>query len=92
MMMNVLPTLIIVWAIFTGLFLALLAYNSTLSRYEEGQLFLDGNKPGYEESQVTIVGRINKLLPYIRLTGVVSAVMTVLVIAIYTMDAWREIH
>ncbi len=90
--MNALPVLIIVWAIFTGLFLALLAYNSTLSRYEESQLFLDGNKAGYEQSQTTIVGKINKVLPYIRLTGAVSAVMTVLVIAIYTLDAWREIH
>jgi hypothetical protein len=91
-MINALPTLIIVWAIFTGLFLALLAYNSTLSRYEEGQLFLDGNKAGYEQTQVTIVGRINKVLPYIRITGVLAAVMTVLVIAVYTLDAWREIH
>jgi hypothetical protein len=92
MMMDALPDLIIVWAIFTGLFLALLAYNSTLSRYEEGQLFLDGNKTGYEQMHTSIVGRINKVLPYIRFTGGVAAVMTVLVIAIYTMDAWREIH
>jgi hypothetical protein len=92
MMMDALPALIVVWAIFTGLFLTLLAYNSTLSRYEEGQLFLDGNKPGYEQTQVTIVSRINKVLPYIRFTGSISAVMTVLIIAIYTLDAWREIH
>jgi hypothetical protein len=91
-MMNALPALIIVWAIFTGLFLSLLAYNSTLSRYEEGQLFLDGNKAGYEEKQTSIVGRINKVIPYIRATGVLSAIMTVLVIAVYTLDAWREIH
>ena len=91
-MMNALPALIIVWAIFTGLFLALLAYNSTISRYEEGQLFLDGNKTGYEQMHSSIVNRINKVIPYIRVTGVLSAIMTVLVIAVYTLDAWREIH
>jgi hypothetical protein len=91
-MMNALPALIIIWAIFTGLFLSLLAYNSTISRYEEGQLFLDETKAGYEQTQSSIVNRINKVIPYIRVTGVLSAVMTVLVIALYTLDAWREIH
>ena len=41
-MMNALPSLIVIWAVFTGLFLALLAYNATITRYEENQLFLDG--------------------------------------------------
>ncbi len=90
--MDALPVLIIIWAIFTGLFLALLAYNSTLSRYEEGQLFLNGSRAIYEESQATIVGRISKVMPFIRFTGAVAAVMTVLIIGIYTLDAWREIH
>ena len=40
-MMNSLPALIVVWAVCTGLFLMLLAYNSTITRYEENQLFLE---------------------------------------------------
>ena len=44
-MMNALPVLIVVWAVVTGLFLALLAYNATITRYEENQLFLDDATP-----------------------------------------------
>ena len=40
-MMNDLPLLIVIWAVFTGLFLALLAYNATITRYEDNQVFLD---------------------------------------------------
>jgi hypothetical protein len=91
-MMNALPDLVVIWAIFTGLFLSLLAYNSTISRYEEGQLFLDESKGRHEQTQFTIVNRINKVIPYIKVTGVLAAVMTVLIITIYTMDSWQVLH
>jgi hypothetical protein len=91
-MMNALPALIVVWAIFTGLFLSLLAYNGTIGRYEEGQLFLDETRSGDEETQFSIVKKINKVLPYIRATGVLSGIMTVIVITVYTLDAWQQLH
>jgi predicted membrane-bound spermidine synthase len=91
-MMNALPAMIVIWAVFTGLFLALLAYNGTITRYEENQLFLDDITANEKQSQSSIVNKINKVLPYIRATGTLSAVMTVLIIVIYTMDAWRKIH
>jgi hypothetical protein len=51
-MMSALPALIVVWAVFTGLFLALLAYNATLTRYEENQLFLEGSNPDEKQHAV----------------------------------------
>jgi hypothetical protein len=91
-MMSALPALIIVWAIFTGLFLALLAYNATLTRYEENQLFLDEINANEKQQQSSIVNKIQKIMPFIRTVGTLSGVMTVVIIAIYTLDAWRKIH
>jgi hypothetical protein len=91
-MMNALPLLIVIWAVFTGLFLALLAYNGTISRYEENQLFLDDINANEKQQQSSIVRKIQKTLPYIRTLGTLSAVMTVVIITIYTLDAWRRIQ
>jgi hypothetical protein len=83
--------LIIVWAVFTGLFLTLLAYNGTLTRYEENQLFLDEVNAN-EKQQSAILNKITKVTPYIRAMGTLSAVMTVVIIVIYTLDAWKKIQ
>jgi hypothetical protein len=91
-MMNALPALIVIWAVFTGIFLALLAYNATLTRYEENQLFLEEINANQKQFQTTIVRRIQRTLPYIRAMGWVSAVMTVAIVAIYTWDAWQKLQ
>jgi hypothetical protein len=91
-MMNALPALIVVWAVFTGLFLVLLAYNSTIPRYEENQLFLDDGNATEKQMQSSISTKINRILPFIRATGTLSGVMTVLIIGIYTLDSWHKIH
>ena len=91
-MMNDLPLLIVIWAVFTGLFLALLAYNATITRYEESQLFLEDINPNEEQQQTSIVQKINKTMPYIRVLGGLSAIFTVLIIAIYTWDCWQKLQ
>jgi hypothetical protein len=91
-MMNALPALIVVWAVFTGLFLTLLAYNGTLTRYEENQLFLDDINAVEKQQQSSILNKITRVTPYIRTLGTLSALMTVVIIAIYTLDAWKKIQ
>lgn len=91
-MMNALPALIVTWAVFTGLFLALLAYNATLTRYEENQLFLDDANAIEKEQQSAIVRKIHRMTPYIRMLGSISAVMTVVIIGVITWDAWLKIQ
>ncbi len=90
-MMSALPILIVIWAVLTGLFLALLAYNGTITRYEENQLFLADINANEQHQQTTIVRRVNKTTPYLRALGGLSAITTVLIIAIYTWDAWQRI-
>jgi len=93
-MINALPVLIVIWAVLTGLFLALLAYNATITRYEENQLFLDDASANANEQQQqnSILRKVNKLLPAIRTLGVLSAIFTVLIIVIYTWDCWQKLQ
>ena len=91
-MISALPVLIVIWAILTALFLALLAYNGTVTRYEENQLFLADINANEQQQQHTIVRKVNRTLPYIRALGTLSAIMTVAIIAIYTWDAWQKIQ
>jgi len=91
-MMNALPVMIVVWAVLTGLFLALLAYNGTITRYEDNQLFLADINANEQQRQTTIVRRVNKTLPFVRVLGALSAVLTVLIIGIYTWDSWLKLQ
>jgi len=91
-MMNALPTLIVAWAVVTGLFLALLAYNGTITRYEDNQLFLADINANEQQRQNVIVRRVNKTLPYVRALGTLSGILTVLIIGIYTWDSWKQLH
>jgi hypothetical protein len=89
-LMTYLPMLIVVWAVSTGLFLALLAYNGTITRYEESQLFLADINATEQERQSTIVTKVNRMVPFVRLFGGLSALLTVAIIAVYTADAWQK--
>jgi hypothetical protein len=91
-MMSALPVMIVIWAVLTGLFLALLAYNATITRYEENQLFLADINANEQQQQTSIVRKVNRLMPYIRIVGSLSAVIAVVIVAIYTWDAWQKIH
>jgi thioredoxin-like negative regulator of GroEL len=91
-MMSVMPVLIVIWAVLTGLFLALLAYNATITRYEENQLFLADINANEQQQQSAIVRRVNKTLPYIRVVGSLSALMTLVIIGLFTWDAWQKIQ
>jgi hypothetical protein len=91
-MMSALPVMIVIWAVLTGLFLALLAYNATITRYEENQLFLADINANEQQQQTSIVRKVNRLMPYIRIVGSLSAVIAVAIVAIYTWDAWQKIH
>jgi hypothetical protein len=91
-MMNALPILIVVWAVLTGLFLALLAYNGTITRYEDNQLFLADINANEQQRQNRIVRQVNKTLPFVRILGTLSALLTVAIISIYTWDSWLKLQ
>ena len=92
MMHGAMPVMIVIWAVLTGLFLALLAYNGTITRYEEDQLFLGETNSAEKEQQTAIINRVQRLVPFIRTTGALAALMTVAIIGFYTYDAWQQIQ
>jgi hypothetical protein len=91
-MMSAIPVLIVVWAVVTGVFLALLGYNGTITRYEDNQVFLSHTSAIEEGRQNIIVERVQRTQPFVRISGVLSALMTIAIVGIYTWDAWQRIH
>jgi len=87
------PLLLIVWAALTICFLALLVYRGQLTRYEDEQLFLNDSIHNNErELQTTIVRKIHKIQPVVRLVGGAAGLVTVCAVGIYVWNAWKQIQ
>jgi hypothetical protein len=89
--MTYIPVLLIVWAAVTACFLGLLAYKGQLTRYEEDQLFLNETVSHEQVLQTEIVRKVTKIQPFVRVLGVVTAVMTAGIVSIFTYDAWQHL-
>ena len=89
--MGAIPAMLIVWAVIAACFLALLAYKGQLTRYEEDQLFLNESESNEQREQSEIVRKVKKIEPIVRILGVAAAVMTVLIVGVYTYDAWQRL-
>ena len=72
--------LLIAWGVVTGILLILLFYRSTLTRQEDDQLFIDESSASRATEQSQLIAKVNKLNPLVRLVGVTSGLM-ILVIA-----------
>ena len=91
--MTILPYMILIWSGFTACFVALLVYRGTLTRYEEDQLFLSENGlPHEQQRQANIVRKINRMQPLVRALGGSSVLLGVVIITMYTWDAWLRLH
>jgi hypothetical protein len=89
--MSVLPVLLIIWAAIAACFLALLAYKSQLTRYEEDQLFLSEAPTHEQQVQTEIIRKVNQIQPFVRVLGVAAAAMTAGIVGIFTYDAWQHL-
>jgi hypothetical protein len=88
--MGIMPILWIAWAVVTTTLLALLVYRSNLTRYEEDQLFLDDSSEHQHREQESILKKINRIQPAVRLFTVTTCVMTVAIVGLYVYDALRQ--
>lgn len=84
--------MLIVWGAVTAGFLGLLAYNATLTRYEEDQLFLTGNNHVAEEQQTAIIKSVKRTQPMLRAFGGASALLGAVIVGMYTWQAWQRLH
>ena len=71
--------LLIVWAGLTVILVGLLIYRSTLAMHEDDQLFLDSAEAHMAKEQEELIGRMNRITPWLRLCGAGSAVLAIVI-------------
>jgi hypothetical protein len=74
--------LLIVWAGLTVILVGLLIYRGTLSMHEDDQLFLDSAEAHMAKEQEELIGRLNRITPWLRLCGAGSAVLAIVIAGI----------
>lgn len=85
------PVMLIVWAILALITGLLYAYRSTLTRDEEGQIFLDEAFDHEKATQAQIVAKVNRIEPAIRACLILTVTMTVVVIGYHGWNAARSL-
>jgi hypothetical protein len=90
--MGYMTILLIVWGVFLACLLGLLAYNATLTRYEEDQLFLSDSNDLEKQHQDEIVAKLHRTQPFVRIFGSLSGLLTLAIAGIYTWDAWQRLR
>ncbi len=90
--MTIHPLLLTLWAVLAAAFFALLLYRGQLSRYEDDQLFLNGDDTPNEKEHLQIVHKMRKLQPLVRLFGGAAGLVTASVVGLYVWQAWEIIR
>ncbi|HMF90220.1 MAG TPA: hypothetical protein VKL40_06230 [Candidatus Angelobacter sp.] len=73
----------IIWGVFTVVLVILLIYRGTLTMHEDDQLFLDSAEDHMQKEQVELIGKMERLTPWVRLCGAGSAVLLVVMAGVY---------
>ncbi|HLY92242.1 MAG TPA: hypothetical protein VKQ89_03200 [Candidatus Angelobacter sp.] len=71
--------LLIVWAGLTAVLIILLIYRSTLSMHEDDQLFLDSAEAHMAKEQEELIGKMNRITPWLRVCGAGSAALLMII-------------
>ena len=82
--------LLILWAGLTLILVVLLIYRSTLSMHEDDQLFLDSSEAHMAREQEELIGKMNRLTPWVRVCGAGSAVLTVVIAGILLYSRFNQ--
>ncbi len=85
--MTILILMYSAWAALAVFFLALLVYRSTLSRYEEEKLFLDGHDESGEQVQTEIIRKMTITEPFLNFLGTATGLMTASILGVYVYRA-----
>lgn len=88
--MAVAPVLWAVWSVLVAITAALYVYRSNLTKDEDGQIFLDECFDHEKNAQAAIVGKVNRIQPYLRIAMVLACVATLMVIAYYLIDVMNQ--
>jgi hypothetical protein len=67
--------LFVAWIAFTVIWIVLLIYRGTLTMHEDDQLFLDSAEDHMQKEQQELIGKMERLTPWVRISGAASAVL-----------------
>ena len=77
--MTTMEMLLVVWGAFTLVLIVLLIYRGTLTMHEDDQLFLDSAEDHMQKEQQELIGKMEKLTPWVRICGAGSAVLIAII-------------
>ena len=89
MTMNLVSVMWIVWAVCALTTALLTAYRTSITRDEEGQIFLDEAFAHEKAVQTAITTKVARLQPILRASQVLTGVVTLGIIGYYT---WMVAH
>jgi hypothetical protein len=90
--MTIVPVMWTVWALFVVFTAALYIYRSSLTRDEEDQIFLDDSFQHEAAAQATIISKVARVEPWVRIGRWLVVAMTVVVAAYYVRDIMVQLR
>lgn len=90
--MGYLTIIFIAWAVVATVLMALLAYRSTLTRYEEDCLFLGDCNDHQAKEQASILARVRKVQPAVRAFTVAACVMSAMLVGSYMYSLMHSLN
>lgn len=86
------PVMWTVWCVVVAFMASLHIYRSSLTRDEEDQIFLDDSFEHERSAQATIVAKVTKVEPILRVAQWLVVGMTVVVLAYYVRDILAHLN
>ena len=91
--MVVLPILLALFTLCAALFAALMLYRSHLTRHEVDTIYLDEHTDHDNEVEHDdIVRKVEKLRPFVKVTGITAAALLVGIIGVYVTSVLSNAH
>ena len=81
--------LLLAWGVITAVLVVLVIYRSTLTIHEDDQLFINDSESHMAVEQKELLEKIEGITPYVRVFGVGSGVMAVVV---FGMWIWQGLN
>ena len=88
--MSTLFELLITWGVLTAALIALLIYRGTLAMHEDDQLFLGESESHMAREQEEIMRKVNRLGPFVKVLGTMSAVMILGIVGMAVYQAMQQ--
>ena len=82
--------LLIVWAGLTAVLIILLIYRSTLSMHEDDQLFLDSAEAHMAKEQEELIGKMNRITPWLRVCGAGSVALLAIIAGMMLYERFQN--